>query len=221
MYKLTRNFENAERALYYGVGKYDVPGMAATPKPLDDDINWIGFNYAKGCDEPEIHGVHFFVDDYQFLRCWNNPDIYANMLKKFKVVCEPDFSIYLDFPLALCVYNHYRNQWLGRYWQDKGVNVIPTILWGYSNTYDWVFDGAPKHSVVAVTSQGMAGSVELRKIFVVGYREMMRRLEPTQIIFHGKIPEGCEGNIVQIKTFSQRLHQMDGRKTREQSKKVD
>lgn len=208
MYKLSRNYENAEKVLYVGIGKYDTPVIVPHEEEIDVE-NWIGFNYARGCDEPQKHGVHFFLDDYQFQRVWTRPDVYANMLSRFKVVCAPDFSVYLDFPKALQVYNHYRKHWVARYWQEHGVTVIPTINWAYKDSFDWCFDGEPYGGVVAVSSVGEMGSKELRKLFMDGYNEMMDRLHPRQIIFHGEIPDECEGNIVQIPTYQMRLRQID------------
>ena len=112
MYKTQRNYENLNKALFDGTGKYGIPVIQAADYKAD---NWIGFNYAKGCEEPEIHGVHFFLDDYQFIRVWSSPDVYVNMLRKFQAVCTPDFSLYTDFPRAIQIYNHYRKHWLGAY----------------------------------------------------------------------------------------------------------
>ena len=89
MYKTQRNYENLNKAIFDGTGQYGIPVIQATDYKAD---NWIGFNYAKGCEEPEIHGVHFFLDDYQFIRVWSQPDVYLNMLRKFQAVCTPDFS---------------------------------------------------------------------------------------------------------------------------------
>lgn len=118
-YKQQRNYENLNKAMFDGVGEFDVPQI----HPIHDvDVtNWISFNYAKGCEEPEEHGVHFFIDDYQFLRVWTNPDQYVRMLSKFQAVCTPDFSTYTDFPKAIQVYNHYRKHWVGAYLQMHGV----------------------------------------------------------------------------------------------------
>ena len=41
-----------------------------------------------------------------------------------------------------------------------------------------VFDGEPYYSTVAVSSVGTQSSQEGRSVFLQGYMEMMRRLEP-------------------------------------------
>ena len=197
--KDTRDYENVQRAAFKGVGEYDIPRLA----PLDEcDVeNWISYNYARGCENPEEHGVHFFVDDYQFLRLWKDPDRYLEQLGRFQAVCTPDFSLYTDYPKAVQVYNHYRKHWLGAYWQSHWIKVLPTICWAGPESYDWCFDGEPVNSCVAVSSVGTQNSEESKRLFLDGYNEMLRRLQPTKIIMYGQVPEGCEGNIQRVSAF--------------------
>lgn len=151
MYKAQRNYENVQRAIYDGIGAYSIPEIAPTQY---EGCDWIGFNYANGAKDRERKGVHFFLDDYQFMRLWVDPDKYIGMLQQFAYVMSPDFSMYTDFPKALQLYNHYRKHWLGAYWQDHGIKVIPTICWSNKESFEWCFDGEPTQSVVAVSSVG-------------------------------------------------------------------
>ena len=203
IYRNQRDYENLQKMMFEGVGQYEVP--AISPGNIEKVDNWIGFNYARTCEEPEEHGVHFFVDDYQFLRLWKDPDRYLNMLRKFQAVCTPDFSMYTDFPRAVCIYNHYRKHWLGAYWQMHGIKVIPTIAWIGKDSYEWCFDGEPEGYTVAVSSVGTQVHKESRQLFIDGYKEMLVRLQPEKIIFYGeKIPDECTGNIIHVKSFQQK-----------------
>lgn len=206
MYKTQRNYENAQRMLFEGVGRYDIPEVELTQF---DNAEFIGFNYAKSAKNPESKAVHFFLDDYQFTRVWTDPDRYIPMLQRFKYVLTPDFSLYTDFPKPLQIYNHYRKHWLGAYWQMNGVNVIPTICWSDRESFEWCFDGEPTQSVVAVSSVGTQNGAEKKQCFLDGYFEMVKRLEPTQIIFYGRVPDECKGNIVHIKQFSEKFHRAE------------
>ena len=91
-------------------GKYDIPII----KPIYEveDVEWIGFNYAKTEPHPENKGCHFFLDDYQFERVWNRPYLYLPILKRFKYVTAPAFSFYRDVSYAVSIYNHYRKHFL-------------------------------------------------------------------------------------------------------------
>lgn len=210
MYKQQRSYENLNKAMFDGIGIYGIPELHPVFYEAD---NWIGFNYAKGCEEPEIHGVHFFIDDYQFNRVWSNPDAYLNMLKRFQCVCTPDFSTYTDFPKAIQIYNHYRKHWCGAYWQENGVRVIPTVSWSDKDSFEWCFDGEPTGSVVAVSSVGTQGNKECARLFVRGFEEMVRRLQPVRIIMYGHIPDACREsgvNITEVKAFQSKWRKEPG-----------
>lgn len=155
LYRQSRNYENLNKRIFEGVGEFNIPALQSALFQVD---NWISFNYAKGCEEPDQHGIHFFIDDYQFIRLWKDPDRYLPMLAKFQAVCTPDFSTYTDFPKAIQIYNHYRKHWLGAYWQENGINVIPTISWSDEDSFEWCFDGEPAGGMVAVSSVGTQGN---------------------------------------------------------------
>ena len=201
IYRQQRNYENLNRRIFDGVGSYGVPEIRSGSYTVD---NWLSFNYARTCEEPEEHGVHFFVDDYQFMRLWTNPDTYLPMLSRFQAVCTPDFSTYTDFPKAVQIYNHYRKHWLGAYWQEHGIRVIPTISWSDESSFDWCFDGEPVGSMVVISSVGTQGSQRATRLFEAGYREMLRQLAPTAIVLYGSVPVCCEGEkdmIISVKAF--------------------
>lgn len=202
MYRQGRNYENLNKSIYNGTGTFDTPCLL--PENITAN-SFIGFNYAKSCKQPYDKGLHFFVDDYQFSRVWTNPDAYLDMLRKFKVVCTPDFSTYMDFPKVIQIYNHYRKHWLGAYWQNNGITVIPTISWSDKNSFEWCFDGEPVGGAVAVSSVGTQLNRESRLLFMDGYNEMLLRLQPTLIYFYGNVPEECEGNIVRLAAYQEKF----------------
>lgn len=139
------------------------------------------------------------------MRLWSDPDTYIELLRKFKCVCTPDFSTYADFPKAIQIYNHYRKHWLGAYWQMFGIDVIPTISWSDESSFEWCFDGEPIGGTVAVSSVGTQMNENSRRLFMAGYNEMMKRLNPSAIVFYGSVPEGCTGNIINITSFQEDL----------------
>ena len=202
MYREMKNYENQQKHIFDGVGQYGIPKIEPTSYK---ECEFIGFNYANTCKKPDGKGLHFFLDDYQFLRLWTHPDKYISMLSKFEYVMSPDFSTYTDFPKALQIYNHFRKHWLGAYMQMYGIDVIPTISWSDRESFEWCFDGEPVGGVVAVSSVGVMNSKEWKALFVDGYNEMLKRLEPETVLFYGQVPEECTGNIVKIKSFGEEL----------------
>ena len=103
---MTLPMENTEKMIFPGVGKYGIPEIKPETDIRIDKLEWIPVNYALTAKDKATKGVHFYKDDYQFERFWNNPDKYIPLLQQFGAVCSPDFSLYSDMPLAvqlLCI----------------------------------------------------------------------------------------------------------------------
>ncbi len=60
---------------------------------------------------------------------WRDPQQYIEMLRPYKAVLTPDFSMYIEMPLALQLFNTFRNRWCGAYFAEKGLRVVPTVSW--------------------------------------------------------------------------------------------
>lgn len=185
-------FLNLTDAFYEGVGEYGVPELARVESV--DIKKWKTFNYAMNTKLPPKTGITFFIWDQQFERVWNYPNRYVEVLKKFDAVLQPDFSTYIDFPKAVQVFNHYRNQWVARYWQEHGLTVIPTIEWGTKESYEWCFDGVPEDSIVAVSNVGCMNKKEHRQLFMDGWNEMLVRLQPRKILLFAQKLDDYKGN---------------------------
>lgn len=197
------NFENLDKFSFSGVGKYEIPQI--DPETKYPGGEFVGMNYALTEKFPESKIMHCFVDDYQFIRYWNNPDKYLPVLSKFSAVCSPDFSTYTDMPLAMQIYNHYRKHWLAAYWQLNGITVYPTISWSDESSYEWCFDGEPVGGVVAVSSVGTQKNKESKRLFLLGYDEMMKRLDPAWVIFYGIVPAECDWNVIRVNPEYQKV----------------
>lgn len=61
-----RNCENLDKALYEGVGRFNIPEIAPV---LLDNCDFIGFNQAKRCPNPGDLGVHFSWMTISFSGC--------------------------------------------------------------------------------------------------------------------------------------------------------
>lgn len=83
--------------------------MPVIKKTLHIPNELIGFNEAISSKHYQS-GIHMFIDDYQFERIWNTPERYVNVLKQYDCVLTPDFSLYMDMPRAMKVWNIYRSR---------------------------------------------------------------------------------------------------------------
>lgn len=144
----------------------------------------IGFNYAKTSKEKNV-GIHFYLDDYQFERIWNKPEDYIDILKQYDCIFSPDFSLYMDMPMAMKIWNIYRSRLIGQYYQEQGIRVIPTLSWAEKETFQFCFDGIPKGSIVSISTIGVKRNKEALKIWKQGVDELIKRIKPSTILIYG------------------------------------
>lgn len=149
---------------------------------IPDDL--IGFNYAKS-SEIKNCGIHFYVDDYQFERIWNYPEKYVDILEQYECILTPDFSLYLDMPMPMKIWNIYRSRLIGQYFQKRGIKVIPTISWAEEETFKFCFKGIPKGSIVSISTIGVKQDENALKIWRDGVDEMIKQIEPKAILVYG------------------------------------
>lgn len=195
-------FENQDLMQFPCVGFYGIPEMGPSQTAGEKFLRFMDW---QEVDDPENYIAHFYYDDYKFISAWREPDKYIDRLRRFKAVVAPDFSLYTDFPRALQILSCYRRQWCAAYWQHKGIDVIPDVVWGDKESFAYCFDGIPKHSVVAVSSVGVKRDSEWNNkagdMFKAGFDEMMKRLQPTAVLFYGDMIDGLEGNIIRIPSY--------------------
>lgn len=107
------------------------------------------------------------------------------MLEKFDCVLTPDFSLYLDMPLAMKIWNTYRSRLMGNIWQNAGLLVIPTVSWAEPETYKFCFDGLPENSVLSVSTVGVKQDKKAMQIWKDGMNELIRRKNPSALLVYG------------------------------------
>lgn len=159
---------------------------------IPDDI--IGFNYALTASEKNC-GIHFYIDDYQFERVWNQPQMYLDKLSEYQCIFTPDFSLYTDMPIAMKIWNIYRSRLIGQMAQRMGMNVIPTVSWSEEQTFDFCFDGLPKKSVLSISTIGVKKEDYNYGLWKAGVDEMIRRLDPKVLLIYGGELDYDYGNI--------------------------
>ena len=170
----------------------------------------IGFNEALTSKAYDAC-VHFFLDDYQFERIWKEPRRYVDALKRFSGVCSPDFSLYLDMPTPLRIYNTYRSRLVGQYLQSQGLKVIPTISWANKDSFEFCFKGIPKGSVVAISTLGVRKDKEALSIWQNGKKELIAQIEPSILLIYGGKVETDESKVKILWYENQTIKRMKGK----------
>ena len=174
------------------IGIYDMPVVSAYNG--DEPKRLLSFNKALRSRKTDSF-VHFYINDYQFERLWNVPESYLDVFGRYDGVIGPDYSVYVDMPEAMRIWNTYRNKLLTHWMQKNGVDVIPNVTWSDEESYRYCFDGLPKHSIVAVNSMGIIGNRKSLYLWQKGYEKMLSLLKPSQIVRYGAKIKGEDESI--------------------------
>lgn len=162
-------------------GKWELPPLdPVDAKPPD----LISFNFCKSTSD-YTPGVHFCIDDYQFTRVWNNPRSYLDMLRKFDCVVCPDFSIYIDMPFPMKLWNLYRSRALGYWWQQEGLKVIPNVTWSDKESLNYCLDGLPVGGTIFVSTVGATRDLDSRELVIYGLKRVLKELKPERLLLLG------------------------------------
>jgi hypothetical protein len=179
-----RNDELFLRNRLYMTGRFDMPFVYSQDISVQD-IELIAFSNTKHNElsiSQKSRTVHFFLDDYKFDEVWNSPTEQLNRLSQYAQLLSPGFSVYTNMPEPMQIFNTFRNRWCAAYWQYNRQVVIPTIVWGGENTFDFCFDGIETGCSVAVST---IGAMDDEYDFKNGYEEMCNRIQPDVVINYG------------------------------------
>ena len=177
------------RNQFKSVGMFKLPLVKKQEISLED-VSLIGYDKINQSNDYKSI-VHFFLDDYKFESIYNNPEKKIEALRQFKAVLTPDFSMFVEMPIALQLFATFKNRWTGAYLQQQGIKVIPTVRWGDLTSFNFCFDGIEKGSIVAVSTIGVK---KQKSHFMLGYNEMLSRIKPSKIICYGKPFDEMKGD---------------------------
>lgn len=171
--------------------QYNIPIIPGFKLKKDMKLDLVEFNMAHNVSKNNRKNkiVSFFLADYLFERAWNFCNKTGDFLSDFKAVLSPDYSQYMDMPKAMKIWNHYRKMWLTKYWSDMGIRVIPVACWSDEESYEYCFEGYTKGSVICVSTVGVMNDRMALYHFEKGYEAMKEAIEPSQIMFYGKVPD--------------------------------
>lgn len=184
------------------VGKYQVPQLQPINARLDG-LMPVPINLAGKEKNPRECVLHCFVDDVKFEGIWKDPLKQIETLKYYSYFCPCDFSFYYTMPLAVQINQIYRMRAIHHFLTCCGVKCIPVVTWSDESSFDFCFDGLPKESTLAVSTNS-CHTIRAREYYKRGFAEMCERLRPTQILVVGaEIPVECDVPIVYMDGFSQ------------------
>ncbi len=207
-------------------GYYDIPFINQTPNVKIEKL--IGYDKTYNYDYEEGEVIHFYLDDQKFdgpRGIWNGLNNSNAFKRGFNIerfsgasaIITPDFSLYLDMPRAMQIWNIYRSRAVGYYLTKLGYYVIPNVRWTDEESYNFAFDGLYKGQIVAVGTLGCSKVIEDKVLLVNGFIEMIKRIEPKLVIIYGPICKELQYIInmynVRIKQFDSEIFEFYGGKT--------
>ena len=176
--RMNMHLVNAEHC----AGPNEMPVLMPVDAAPEDMVS---FNFCKTATEFDGVGVHFCIDDYQFERVWSRPEAYLDLLRGFDCVVCPDFSVYMDMPYPMKLWNLYRSRALGNWWQREGLTVVPNVTWSGPDSFGYCFEGIPRGGTIFISTVGVTRDKDARAIVEAGIKEALRRLEPARLLLLG------------------------------------
>lgn len=177
--KLWRNLD--ENYTFKYVSPYDIPQV----KPYIGEIPprlipYCDLRRAQADDCP-----HFYIDDTRIPAMGNNIEHFTKRLRKFKYVIAPDYTMYCGAPLAVNLRSLYLNRSIAAYWQEHGLQVIPSFNGGDARTFDYCLAGMPQNSIIACGNVGVKQSPIATKLWKCLVEKAIDDLRPLALLIYG------------------------------------
>ena len=177
-------------------GYYDIPFIPQKEVELPSRL--VAYDKLARYTPKDGDFVHFYLDDQKFdgpkgiwkgitERQENKRGFKLSNFNGFSGIIAPDFSLYMDMPRCMQIWNVYRSRAVGYYLTTLGYNVIPNVRWTDEESYSFAFDGIEKGSVVAVGTLGCGKEILDRTLFIRGFIVMVKRVNPSMVIIYGSI----------------------------------
>lgn len=189
-------------------GKYKFPQLA--PVNYLPELPVFPINYLKSKSDKGRYWYHCFTGDKNFHRLYTHFEEYRELLQRAKGLISADFSLYRDYHEIFLIESCRANRLIDYALQQAGIPMIPTAGFAGESSWEWCFDGLPKNSTVAITTNTV-NDREARRLFVGGVNVMVEKIQPTAIVVCGKCPDWLakkfpDIQIVQIPNYSQMWH---------------
>ena len=165
-------------------GKYGIPKIKAFHDAIPD--NFVTYSECKTIKDYS-YGLASYDDDKILERVWNNFDRYIPSFSKFQCVGEPDFSLKLEYPLAVQIANAYRNHALAYRMQESAIKVLPSPSWSSTESFEFCFDGYEKGGAVLISTIGTLRDERSSMYFKLGFEEMLKRISPDAVVLYGDV----------------------------------
>ena len=182
-------------------GYYDFPVIHVSLNEKPE--NMIPYSQLMSLKDVSKTICHFYEFDYRFDGrdgVWNaliqgtdfrrgfNLDKFDNLLG----VVSPDYSLYMDMPRCMQIWNVYRSRTVCYYLNQCGILCIPNIRWTDEESYTFAFDSIAEGCAVSVGTLGCSKDPYDKQLFINGFKEMVNRIYPSCVIIYGPLTKEME-----------------------------
>jgi hypothetical protein len=181
--------------------------------------NW-GIDSTSGMQDVSKVIVSFYAHDEYFDNWWWYPQRYTTKVLNsgIKTIVTPDFSMRNENEgKAISLWQVYRQRWLGRYFQEAGLKVIPNVTWSWIDLdllTEVILPTLPKGlpllalqmqtvtekpediALITKTTQQIIDTVEPKDLLIY-YGSMGRRIFEDNVKFDGRI-KWVESRMVKL-----------------------
>lgn len=101
----------------------EIPTLRLDVQPDFCTIPFVCFGEQKRTYDMKGQGtLHFYTDDYRFSAVYEHPE--KILMHNPGSVVEPNWSCFIETPIAFGMQNVYRKRWVARMLQEKGIGVF-------------------------------------------------------------------------------------------------
>lgn len=131
------------------------------------------------------YSLHFYEHDVKFRCVWRNPSRYLPLFHRCGAVIGPDFSMYRNMPEVMQQWSCFKSRAISYWLQREGIEVIPNVRISDERCLDWVFDGFPRGSVIAMSTVGCCKHRDDRGYMKLAVDATVDALRPSAIVVNG------------------------------------
>lgn len=148
----------------------------ATPPPMLDNRKNLAPNIV----------VSFFTHDNHIDSWWATPAYRVGQLivAGIKDVVVPDYSLWDFAPVAAHIWSLYRAAWLGRYFQEAGLNVIPRLEFFQDKSKRYSLLGIPYEAPIVATQFQTAFEEENVSKIEKDLKDALKILRPKHLLIY-------------------------------------
>jgi len=128
-----------------------------------------------------------YAPDKSFERVRRNPQLYLNFFKRTAGIIGFDLSVHSDMPVIKQKSQIFDNLSLTYYFGSNGIPIIPNLRCGIDELMPEYFLTIPKHSLVAVGTNGFIKTQPEKCEWFCFLDEVINKLEPSAVIVYGSL----------------------------------